>query len=78
MKVWITKHALTQGIYEREVSLTSNPTMVQGPGSLEYYHSEGKEWHRTRELAVSYANYMREVKIKSLQKSLAKFVKPFV
>lgn len=72
MKVWITKYALTKGIFECEVEpcFNINPNMVAGRGLHEYFH--GNDWHRTREAAVIRANEMRAVKIKSLQKSLAK------
>ena len=81
MKVWITKYVLTKGIYEVEVRM--NPTigdgqMVSGPGVFESYHGEGRDWHRTREAAVKHANVMRVAKIRSLQKSIAKFQDPFV
>lgn len=40
-----------------------------------YYHGEDKHWHRTRESAVKRANDMRDAKIKSLEKSIAKLKK---
>lgn len=72
MKVWITKYALTKGIYEREVEQTHIASMVSGPGTFEIYHGEGKNWHRTRGGAIIHANAIRLAKIKTLHKQLAK------
>lgn len=36
----------------------------------EYYHSEGKEWHRTLEGALIRAEEMRTAKIESLEKKI--------
>lgn len=80
MKVFVTKYALTEGILEHEADLSKNePSMcvvVGRPGQLgQYFHGEGKEWHRTRDLALVRAEEMRQAKVKSLKKSLAKFEK---
>lgn len=79
MKVWITKYALTTGIYEAEVEETHCASMVSlrtAPGSFsQYFHGEGKDWHRTKESAVARAESMRIKKIASLKKSLAAFEK---
>jgi len=79
MKVWITKWALTQGIFEAEVEECDTEGMVaQKPdgGGLcnmaTYYHGEGKEWHRTRESAVARAEAMRQKKIANVKKQLKK------
>jgi hypothetical protein len=76
MKVWITKYALTQGIYdvEGEVCTGQIDMFVQkNCGMIScYYHGEGKEWHRTRRAAVATAKEMRDRKIASIQKKIAK------
>lgn len=76
MKVWITKYALTQGIYEAEVEQSkSSPSMVSQRRANTYdicYHGEGKDWHRTPEAARAKATKMVEDKIKSLKKQLKK------
>ena len=72
MKVWITKYALTQGIYEANVTLSASPSMVCGSGVFEHYHGEGKEWHRTKEQAVNKARDMQTAKLASLAKSIAR------
>lgn len=75
MKVWITKYALTQGIFTRDVEKAREyPGLVTVKGSAlwDSYHGEGKEWHRTRESAVKRAEQMRDKKIASLEKQLAR------
>lgn len=80
IKVWITKYALTQDIFEKEVEicLNSDPTgnMVKANDNFsEYYHGEGKEWHRDYESAKEKAEQMRLDKIKSLKKQIEKLEK---
>lgn len=74
MKVWITKYALTEGIYETEASdcFDISPTMisVKEDGWTKFFH--GNECHRTREGAVSRANEMKTKRIASLKRQLAK------
>lgn len=76
MKVWISKYALTQGIYEAEVERsTSAPSMVVQKQATTYaiaYHGEGKEWHHTEQEAKDKANQMVAAKIESLEKQLRK------
>lgn len=69
---YITKYALTAGVREAILQEDDTPGMVRqvGAGYHVYYH--GKDWHRTREDAIKRAEEMREAKIKSLRKSLAK------
>lgn len=78
MKVWITKYALTSGIEEMEAEY--NPQFPQtvsrtGGSTWDYFHSEGKNWHRTKEGAIARAEAMRFKKIASLNKSLRKLEK---
>lgn len=79
MKVWITKYALTRGIFEAEVE-ERDRGMVRlvdhrpvGYGIL--FHAEGRDWHRTLESALARCEVMREAKLKSLEKSSAKLRK---
>lgn len=74
MRVWITKYALSVGIQEKEVE-DCGGRMVKGPGTFEYFHGEGREWHRHREPAVERAEIMRENKINSLRKNITKLEK---
>jgi hypothetical protein len=77
MKVWITKYALTIGIYTIEGAVTestdTNMLIGKVDGYQVYYHNQ--EWHKTEEEAKQRAEGMRLTKIKSLKKSLAKFEK---
>ena len=75
MKVWITKYALTQGIFEAEASECKGfdgMIEVVNRYSYEYYRGEGKDWHRTKESAISRAEEMRQNKMSSLKKQLEK------
>lgn len=82
MKVWITKYALSTGIFEAEVNEpnSTTPGLIVAPGRVvgrfdQYFHGEGREWHRTPEAAVLKAEKMRAEKIASLRKSIAKLEK---
>lgn len=75
MKVWITKYALTQGIYETEGEIAkSNSDMFCTPKIMESYASYYFKpyWHETKEDAIAHAEKLRAAKIKSLEKQLAK------
>lgn len=83
MKVWISKYALTTGIFETEVerceasSNNDNSDMVkamEGRSSI-YYFGEGKDWHLTRDEAIIKAEEMRFKKIESIKKQLNKLEK---
>ena len=70
MKVWITKYALTQGVYRCDVeTFDDSPRMVKDAVSM-YYH--GNDWHETSDEAVAKAEKMRAAKIASLEKQIAK------
>ena len=81
MKAWITKYALTKGIFviDAKVCERVSDDMIEnvGPdaGPFPYYHGEGRDWHRTEFAAVSRANQMRDYKILSLKKQLARLEK---
>ena len=78
MKVWITKYALTEGIFEVDGDLREGDTMIsykRGSDWNQYVHGEGKEWHRTESLARLRAEDMRKARIASLHKSIAKLEK---
>lgn len=74
-KVFITKYALTSGIKEMEVE-EYYPGNVKRLGlNHDYFHGEGKEWHRTRESAMKKAEEMRVKKIASLKNQIVKLEK---
>ena len=75
---WISKYALSEGIYSREVEqcVDVNPSMVRTLGTgFQHFHGEGVEWHRTREGAVERAHVVRENKIASLKRQIQKLDK---
>ena len=71
MKVWITKYALTHGIWERTGESCPPHGMIQYGIGL-YAHGEGREWHRTLDSAIKRAEAMRITKIASLNRGIVK------
>ena len=64
---WITKFALTTGIFSKRVELCSDisDSMVSVVGGrLEHYH--GKDWHQRKEDAIRRAREMQAAKLKSI------------
>jgi hypothetical protein len=41
----------------------------------EFYHGEGKEWHTSKESAIKKAQEMKQKKIETLKKQIAKLEK---
>jgi hypothetical protein len=75
VKAYITKYALTAGVYlaDGEVAETSDSMfVVRGKQGGEYFHGEGLDWHRTWEPALDRAKEMRANKLVSLRKQIAK------
>ena len=71
MKVWITKYALTSGLFEAQAKLRDDisPTMIsveERGVHRQCFH--GNDWHRTKEAALARAEEMRIAKLKSLDK----------
>lgn len=78
MKVYISKYALTTGIIEIEAEICESVSMDMIKDinrKSDYYHGEGKEWHRTKESAIRQANTMRERKLKALHTQINKLNK---
>ncbi len=76
---WISKYALSGGItrIECEEPTAEHPNMLcdKSSGYRNYYHDEGRDWHRTPEAASARAETMRVAKIASLKKQIAKVEK---
>ena len=70
-KAWVTKYALTEGIKIVDAELCRADTMISY-GIRGQSCAHGKEWHRTEEAALARASEMRQNRVKSLQKQLAK------
>ena len=76
MKAWITKYALTTGIFEITAEITEHGSAYDMHSSFPtFYHGEGKEWHRTKESAIAKAEEMRRKKIASLKKQIERLEK---
>lgn len=77
--VWTTKYALTKGIedFDAEICADISQNMISRIDSKwgEYYHGEGREWHRTKEAAITRANEMKQSKIISLKRQIEKLEK---
>ena len=79
MKVFVTKYALTHGIEEMEVEDCGNG-LVKTPGSFSdggglYFHTEGRDWHKTLDAAKVRAEDMRHTKLVGLRKAVTKLEK---
>ena len=77
MKFWVTKYALTKGIFEVEATecmdigdKPMNMIRVQGGSGRTYYHCEGRDFHRTEMGALNRALEMGSKKIKALHKNI--------
>lgn len=72
-RAWITKYALTKGIKEAHVEdcFDVSPDMVKDlESSRGLYHNN--DWHRTQAAALDRAREMRNNKLISLKKQIAK------
>lgn len=72
MKVWITKYALTQGIFVKEAFDTSSDRMIgyQDGSCRSYIHKP--DWHTSEAEVLAHAEEMRTKKLRSLEKQIAK------
>lgn len=75
VKVYITKYALTEGIYEVDgetCESSRSPDMLQvkalGLGCDQYFHGEGKDWHLSKSTAIIRAKQMQAAKLVSIDK----------
>ena len=74
MKVWITKYALTRGIIEADVKLTSSDSVSILSRDLllpTHWFYKG-DWFSDKESAIQKAEEMRQKKIASLKKQIEK------
>lgn len=75
--VYVTKDALTQGIYEVKAKFDSdNPEWISYRSSESNFdeYAHGKDWHRTSEAAIDRAERMRSLQIGFLQKGLEELI----
>lgn len=73
IQAWITKYALTNGITRVDAEVCDE-TMIAYRCSEESLpqFAHGKDWHRDEASALARAEEMRNKKIASLRKSIAK------
>ncbi len=73
MKVYVTKYALTKGIFEMNVeSQSEDGKSVFGKAWDQFYHGQGLEWCKDKASAIARAEEMRQKKIASLKKQIKK------
>lgn len=73
---YITKYALTKGVQEKPVEWSDDfPHMIadRATGYVDYIHKP--YWYTSKESALKHAEELREKKIKSLEKQIAKLKK---
>lgn len=77
MRVIISKYALTSGLYSVDASPGVSPGMVyyRVPGSMFEQYAHGNDFHDDESEAIARADEMREKKILSLKKQIAKLEK---
>jgi hypothetical protein len=69
---WVTKYALTKGIYKALGSVNVRTGNLYFYGRTHGYHVYKNIWHRTEAEAMARAEEMRTAKIASLKKQIAK------
>ena len=76
MKVWITKYAMSsRGVYTIDAAITGDGTCVVRTvirrNRFNHYFEEG-DWHTDEAKAIERFNQMKQKRIASLKKQLAK------
>ena len=72
MKVWVTKYALTQGLFEMNAEILdrgAKNVYAKGKGPSGG-HIFTREWTKTRDEAVEKAEKMRKARISSLKRAI--------
>lgn len=69
--VWVTKYALTKGVYREHVRTTTVPTLVVSTTN-QLFCIHKPFWHMTKAEAVAHAEILRAKRIKALQLQLTK------
>ena len=78
MKAWITKYALTEGIFEVDARVCGDISQDMiayrraGDTVESYCHGRGRDWHTSYEGAACRARAMRDAKIRSIEKQIAR------
>lgn len=74
-KMWVSKYALTKGLYEEEVTIRDDSQYVIAKGDCWNSLKLGHDVFPTREEAVQRAGKMRDAKLASLAKQISKLEK---
>ncbi len=73
MQIYITKYLFTNGIELVDAEISDKMAIVGESNSYQqYFHGEGREWHRTKESAIARAEEMRIKKLKAIDKQMKK------
>lgn len=72
IKIWVTKYALTDGIFEVMAKVSDGMACYKREGSTYSEYVHGKGFHLDLKSAISEAEEMRIRKLKSLEKSMKK------
>ena len=76
MKVWVTKYALTAGIFTKEAEIFNDDTKlccIRGDNEYTYdQYFRGKDWHLLEKNVKIRFEEMKRKKIMSLEKQLKK------
>ena len=68
-KVWVSRFALTQGVFEAEVKFGRGGGCVTSDGCT--YITRGG-WHETKEAALEHARFQKDARLTYLKKQLAR------
>lgn len=74
MKVWVTKYALTRGLFEMNAEIIdrgAKHVYAKGKGPSGG-HIFTREWTKTREEAIEKAEKMKKARITSLKRAITK------
>lgn len=74
-QIWISKFALTTGLYTTMAELLPGglAMVFGGHGTFDScLRGEGLEWHRSRDAAIARADELRDAKIASLRRRISK------
>lgn len=73
MKVWITRYAITEGIFSVEAEISNGMACYRRDGRYqEFAHGKFKDWHPDFDSALLRAEELKLKKIQSLENSMKK------
>ena len=74
MKIWVTKYALSSGVFstEAKVDEANKRAQIKRPGDYWAWNAFGNEFHTTEEAARARFDELKQKKLASLRKQIAK------